>query len=117
MPYRGFMHIKNVQFHLFRHGSKLSLPDIAKASLPGPYPQWSNGENDTIEVKITGLKKNSALFPKNQKPHVFDEITGVDRVAMETYVDTALRWYEHYDLYYGITGWTYEVKWKEKKAK
>lgn len=89
----------------------------AKETLPRPYPKWVGSETNLIEVKITGLKKDSALFPKNQKPHVFDEITGADRGVMETYVASALRWYEHYDLYYGVTGWTYEVKWKEKKAK
>lgn len=89
---------------------------VAKATMPSFAPMWTNDEEGTIKATLTMYKESSVLF-KGQKPHVWEEIIGSDRKAMELHIRKSLKWLEHYGIYYNTEGYEYNVKWGTHKPK
>ncbi|QVD49086.1 hypothetical protein LUCX_16 [Xanthomonas phage vB_XciM_LucasX] len=79
--------------------------------MPGQAPVWENVKGGKIKATLTMTNPKSAWF-KGQKPHVWEEIVGDDRPAMEAHIAQTLAWLSHYDTYYSLKDWKYEVKWK-----
>ncbi len=88
----------------------------AKAVMPSFAPMWTNDEDGTIKATLTMHKESSPLF-KGQKPHVWEEIIGTDRKAMEAHIRKSMKWLAHYGIYYNTEGWEYNVKWGTHKPK
>ncbi|WJJ55183.1 hypothetical protein [Xanthomonas phage RTH11] len=97
------------------HDKKRNLR-IARAKMPSYAPMWTNEEEGTIKATLTMHKESSPLF-KGQKPHVWEEIIGTDRKAMEAHIRSSLKWLAHYGLYFNTEGWEYNVKWGTHKPK
>lgn len=97
------------------HDKKRNLK-IARSTMPSYAPMWTNDEDGTIKATLTMTKDSSPLF-KGQKPHVWEEIIGTDRAALEAHIRLSLKWLAHYKTYYNMEGWEYNVKWGTHKPK
>lgn len=89
-------------------------------AIPHKAPVWKQEE---LQEGVSGHKaalimtKPSSQFFKGQKPHVWEEIVGTDKEAMERHVQASLDWLARYDAYYNLTGWEYSVRWGAQKGK
>lgn len=86
-------------------------------NLPRAAPVFvSDNPGGAWKATLTQTRPKSAFF-KGQPPNIFEEIVGDDRLLMDEHLSKVLAWLKHYDAYYNMEGWVYEIKWKEVKPR